>query len=116
MRNWKPYFIENSKIPIWLSKVAPIEINAIALGPIILSRGEMSEQTKRHETIHFQQYLELLFVGFLILYFLYWILYICKGMSGQDAYYNIPFEREAYDNDADPNYLQSRKRYGWVWI
>jgi hypothetical protein len=59
MRNWKPIFVENSKIPIWLSKIAPIEIGAITLGFIVFSRGEISERTKRHETIHFQQFLEL---------------------------------------------------------
>ena len=74
MKNWKPLFIENSKIPVWLSKISPIEIWAITLGPIILSREEMNEQTKRHETIHFQQYLELLFIGFIILYFIFWII------------------------------------------
>jgi len=26
MKNWKPLFIENSKIPVWLSKVAPIKM------------------------------------------------------------------------------------------
>ena len=68
MKNWKPLFIENSKIPVWLSYLAPIDIGAITLGPVVISRGEMSEQTKRHETIHFQQYLELAFVGFLVMY------------------------------------------------
>ena len=115
MKHWKPLFVENSRIPVWLSKVAPIEIGAITLGPIILSREEMSEQTKRHETIHFQQYLELLFVGFIVLYFAFWIINLCRGMSGRDAYYNIPFEKEAYANDADPDYLKSRKRYRWIW-
>ncbi len=51
----KPIFIENSKIPVWLSKLAPIEISAITLGPIVLSRGKISEKTKLHETIHFMQ-------------------------------------------------------------
>ena len=57
MRLWKPWFIENSKIPVWLSYIAPIDIGAITLGPIVISRHEMSEATKRHETIHYQQYL-----------------------------------------------------------
>ena len=59
MKHWKPLFIENSKIPVWLSYIAPIDISAITLGPIVISRDEMSEITKRHETIHYQQYLEL---------------------------------------------------------
>jgi len=113
MKNWKPLFIENSKIPVWLSYVAPINIVAITLGPIVISRGEMSEVVKRHETIHFQQYLELAFIGFPILYLGWWALNLLKDQSGQDAYFNIPFEKEAYGNDEDENYLENRKRYCW---
>ena len=50
MKLWKPLFIENSKIPVWLSYIAPIDIGAITLGPIVISRDEMSKATKRHET------------------------------------------------------------------
>ena len=113
MRLWKPKFIENSKIPVWLSYLSPIDIGAITLGPIGIRRGEMSETTKRHETIHFQQYLELAFVGFLVLYPLCWIINLLRGQRGSEAYYNIPFEKEAYANQDHPYYLISRKRYCW---
>ncbi len=115
MKHWKPWFIENSKIPVWLSYVAPIDINAITLGPVVISRDEMSEQTKRHETIHFQQYLELLFVGFVVLYVGFWLWNIIGGAKPRDAYYKIPLELEAYGNDKDENYLEKRKRYAWTY-
>ena len=114
MKNWKPLFIENSKIPVWLSYLAPIDIGAITLGPIVISRGEMSEEVKRHETIHYQQYLELAFVGFIILYLGWWALNLLKGQGGDDAYFNIPFEKEAYCNDEDEGYLENRKRFAWT--
>ncbi len=114
MKNWKPLFVENSKIPVWLSYIAPIDIGAITLGPIVISRSEMDETTKRHETIHYQQFLELAFVGFVILYYGFWLLNLLKGDDGQSAYYNIPFEKEAYYNDADEDYLQNRKRFSWI--
>ena len=95
MKQWKPLFIENSKIPVWLSYLAPIDIGAITLGPIVISRGEMSEDTRRHETIHFQQFLELAFVGFVILYYGFWLWNLIRGGDGESAYYNIPFEKEA---------------------
>lgn len=114
MKHWKPLFIENSKIPVYLSKIAPIEIGAITLGPIVISRGEMSETTKRHETIHFQQFLELGFIGFVILYFGWWVWNILEGKDGQTAYYDIPFEREAYANHEDEQYLENRKRFSWT--
>jgi hypothetical protein len=114
VKNWKPLFVENSRIPVWLSKVAPIEISAITLGPIVISRNQMSETTKRHETIHFQQFLELAFVGFIVLYFGWWVWNRIKGQSGPVAYFNIPFEKEAYANHHDKNYLNSRKRFAWI--
>ena len=101
MKNWKPFFIENSKLPVWLSYLAPIEIGAITLGFLVISRGEMSETTRRHETIHYQQYLELLFIGFLLIYFYDYIRNLLRGMSGQEAYYNLRAEKEAYSNHDD---------------
>lgn len=110
-----PIFIENSKIPVWLSKFSPININAITLGPIVLSRGTLSERVKRHETIHFMQYKELLFIGFLLIYvydYLYSAIIKKKGFS-RDAYLSIRFEQEAYDNDHDVDYLENRKEFHW---
>lgn len=115
MRNWKPIFIENSRIPVWLSKVAPIEIGAITLGIVVISRDTMSEVTKNHETIHFQQYLELLFVGFVLLYFWDWFVGLVIHRNGQVAYFSIRAEQEAYSNHEDMSYNQTRKRYAWLW-
>ena len=114
MKNWKPIMIENSRIPVWLSFFAPITIGAITLGFIVFSRDEMTEQTKRHETIHFQQFLELGFIGFLVLYLWDWFMGFLKYRNGQIAYYEIRAEREAYDNDDDENYLATRKRWQWL--
>ncbi len=113
MKLWKPWFFENSKIPVWLSYISPINIGAITLGPIVISKGEMSEKTKRHETIHYQQYIDVLFVGFWPLYLFYWVRNLTKGLNGSVAYKYIPFELEAYANDEDSEYLQNRKRYAW---
>lgn len=110
-----PIFIENSKIPVWLSKIAPINISAITLGPIVLSRGILSERVKRHETIHFMQYKELYFIGFLLVYlydYLYAAIIKKKGFS-REAYLAIRFEQEAYDNDYKENYLENRKNFFW---
>ena len=114
MKLWRPIFIENSRIPIWLSKVAPIDINAITLFCVVLSRGKISERTKRHETIHFQQYLETGVIGFLFLYLVYFILASIQYGFSRAAYLEIPFEQEAHKHDKDPEYLKNRKRYSWL--
>ena len=36
-----------------------------------------------------------------------------KHQSFQAAYEEIPFEKEAYANDADPTYPLSRKAFSW---
>ena len=113
MKEWKPIFIENSKLPVFLSYLSPITIGAITLGFLVFSRDIMTERTKRHETIHFQQFLELGFVFFLFLYVYYWLRNLAKGLSGSQAYYEIPFEVEAYENDEDEEYLQNRERFAW---
>jgi hypothetical protein len=110
----KPWFFENSKIPVWLSYFAPISIGAITLGPFVISRDEMSDVTKNHETIHWQQYIELGIIGFPILYLIYWIIALCIYRDGKIAYMRIPFEQEAYGNDEDFDYLTNRKRFRWL--
>jgi len=115
MRYWKPIFIENSKVPVVLSHIAPIEIGAITLGFIVFSRDSMDDRLRRHETIHFQQFLETLFVGFVIIYLWDYFVNWTSGMDKKDAYYNLRAEKEAYANDTDETYLANRKRYAWLW-
>lgn len=111
---WKPFFIENSKIPVWLSKIAPIEIGAISFGIWVWSRREMDERLRQHETIHFQQQLELLFVGQWLLYGLYYLKGLVKYKHGPTAYRQSPFEVEAYENESKEGYLENRPRFNWI--
>ena len=97
---WEPWIFNNSKIPVILSYLAPITIWAISFGPGVWCRGEINKTTTRHETIHYQQQLALGFVRY--------------RFDGAKAYYENPFEREAYGNEKKPTYLAKRKRYAWV--
>ena len=114
MKSWTPMFIEHSRVPVWLSKLAPIEINAITLFCCVFSRGEISERTRRLETIHFQQYLETLVVGFLIIYLFDFLCRLVAYRDGKLAYRMICFEQEAHKYDDRPAYLERRKRFNWV--
>ena len=110
-----PKFYENSKLPVVLSKFAPIEIWAITLGPFVFCSGEMSEETKRHETIHFMQYKELFFVGFMFIYvfdFLWAAIVKKKGFS-REAYLSIRFEQEAWECDKQEDYIDKREKFAW---
>lgn len=107
----KPIVVRNSVVPKLLSIV--IDVYAITLFPFIFVRDEGNWVTINHESIHIKQQAELFVVPFYILYFYQWAKNLVKGMNGEDAYYNIQFEYEAYQNQANPNYLDTRERMAW---
>ena len=109
-----PIFIENSKLPVWLSKVAPINVYAFSFAVWVVCKGVMSDRTRRHETIHYKQQLEMLFIFQWIFYGLFHLVNLVRYRDGRAAYYENPFEREAYANDEDVDYLQNRKHFAWV--
>tara|TARA_R110002020_G_scaffold140120_2_gene311382 strand:+ start:1721 stop:2086 length:366 start_codon:yes stop_codon:yes gene_type:complete len=111
---WEPIYIENSRIPIWLSKLAPIDIWAVNLAIIVFCRGELSEQVKRHEAIHYQQQLEMLFIGQWICYGICWLIGYAKYRDGAKAYQQNPFEQQAYDLDDLEDALALRRFWGWT--
>ena len=72
LKDSRPLFFENSRVPVILSYLAPIEIGAITIGPLVFSRGEMSDETKNHEAIHWQQYIDCGVFGFIVLYYAFY--------------------------------------------
>ena len=63
-----------------------------------------------HERIHSAQQREMLFVFFYLAYFMEWVVRL--PMRG-NAYRNISFEREAYANQRNLDYLHTRRHYAW---
>ena len=109
-----PIEVNNSSIPAWVSKLAPINITAFSFGPWIFCRGIFSTRLRQHETIHYRQQIELLFIFQWLLYITFWLVLFVKYRDGRAAYRNNAFEREAYDNDIDPHYLETRKPFAWI--
>jgi hypothetical protein len=66
-----------------------------------------------HEKIHLRQQLELLLIGFYILYLLHYFYNLIKFFDHNEAYLNIVFEREAYAMETETNYLKNRKFWAW---
>ena len=108
----KPIIVRNSKLPKALSWF--MEIGGITLFPFIFIRGEGNEQLIRHESIHIAQYAETLVLGFLVLYLYDFLLGLYKYRNFNDAYRSIRFEREAYGNEHDENYLEMRQNFAWL--
>tara|TARA_R110000803_G_scaffold96009_1_gene164116 strand:- start:136 stop:510 length:375 start_codon:yes stop_codon:yes gene_type:complete len=120
MKNWKPFIKYNNKFLdniSWFFKVG-----GISLFPIVVLRERYKNQELEyglqrivtHETIHFQQQLEMLVIPFYIIYILEYVIKALYYFNIEKAYRNISFEREAYQYELDKNYLERRKRYNWV--
>jgi uncharacterized protein HemY len=76
----------------------------MAIFPFIFVRKKYKEKiskyTINHEKIHFRQQIEHLIILFFVLYLIEWIF---------KSYRNISFEKEAYINDRNLDYLKNRK-------
>jgi hypothetical protein len=97
-----------------LSWISPIPIGAISICGFVFSRAEMSERVRRHEAIHWVQQRELLLLGFFLLYPVAWLVQLARLRDGEAAYRAIPFEREAYTHENEPDYLDSRPVFAWA--
>jgi len=64
-----------------------------------------------HESIHWKQQMEMLIIFFYLWYLIEWIIRIF--VNGKKAYISLAFEREAYQNDDNLDYLKTRKRFSW---
>jgi hypothetical protein len=61
-----------------------------------------------HERIHLRQQLELLVLPFFVIYGLDYVVKLIRYRDKNLAYRNVVFEREAYENENDLDYLKSR--------
>lgn len=74
-------------------------------------KNAINDIVVNHEEIHTSQMKELGYIPFYVLYFIEWLIKLpFKG----NAYRNISFEREAYDNQRNLNYLKERRHYNWI--
>ncbi|MBC8051459.1 MAG: hypothetical protein H7Y13_00160 [Sphingobacteriaceae bacterium] len=94
-----------------------LPIAGIALFPFILVKKveyKGHETFINHEKIHLAQQLELLLLGFYILYLLHYFYNLLKYLNHDKAYMNIIFEKEAYTMEREPEYLHKRKFCEWL--
>lgn len=102
--------------PRFLKYFAGKFVSAMALWPFILVKNletKESQVTIHHEKIHIRQQLEMLIIPFYIVYLGFYIYYRLKGSSHMLAYLRIPFEKEAYCEESNFDYLQKRKFWAW---
>ena len=73
--------------------------------------AKINDVIVNHESIHTSQMKEMLYIPFYLWYVTEWLI---KLLFKGNAYRNISFEREAYDNQYNLNYLKERKCYNWI--
>ncbi|OCB78090.1 hypothetical protein [Flavobacterium crassostreae] len=62
-----------------------------------------------HEKIHLRQQTDLLIIPFFVWYLFEFLFRLLQYKNAELAYLNLSFEREAYRNETDLNYLKNRK-------
>lgn len=88
---------------------------AINLCGILFARkgSNIGKKTINHETIHSKQIFECLIIFFYLWYVIEYIIRLFQYQNAHTAYRNISFEREAYSNENDFNYLDNRKLFSF---
>ncbi len=93
------------------------KISGITLFPFIFLKKKEYRQDIiliNHERIHLRQQLELLIIPFYIWYLSEYYIKYLKYKNPHQAYQNISFEREAYANEHNLNYLKQRNFWNFI--
>lgn len=81
-------------------------------GILFVRKGcKMSDTDLNHEAIHTAQMKEMGYIFFYLWYLIEWIVRLFKKGN---AYHNISFEKEAYENQSWLIYPQIRQSYSWL--
>lgn len=95
----------------------PKGFSGITVYPFIFMRENILRTQKafvNHEKIHLRQQIELLILPFFIWYVLEFFIRLIQYKNRKKAYRNISFEREAYANESNTDYLINRKFFSFL--
>ena len=97
--------------------MVPKGYSGISLFPFVFVKEKRLKSNSvfiNHECIHLKQQLELLVLPFYLLYGFEFVLKLLKTKNWNIAYRSISFEREAYANEHDLNYLKNRPFWNFI--
>lgn len=86
--------------------------NGISLWPFVILKDKIFKEDSvllNHEKIHLKQQAEMLVLFFYCWYFLEFVVRLIQYKNRFLAYRNISFEKEAYLNEFNLNYLKTRR-------
>jgi len=88
------------------------DFSAISLCPLGIYIEKYDKYIVNHERIHWRQQIEMLILPFYMWYLTE--LFIKRiYMNKRDAYLSLSFEKEAFKNQNNLDYLNKRKPYSW---
>jgi hypothetical protein len=88
-----------------------------AVFPFVFIKYAFDSENKvliNHEKIHIKQQMELLVLPFFLWYFVEYAVRLLQYKNANLAYRNISFEREAYANEINLNYLETRRFFSFL--
>lgn len=92
----------------------PGNYRCINLFGVFVAKKELSAININHESIHTDQGKEMLWLFFYLWYIIEWAIRLIQYRDQSKAYHNISFEREAYLNQSNLEYLQSRSFWAFI--
>jgi hypothetical protein len=95
----------------------PKNYSGLTIFPFIFLRNKKNINDVfllNHEKIHLKQQIELLWIFFFVWYFIEYCIRMYQYKNHEFAYKNISFEKEAYKNEHNLNYLKSRKLFAFL--
>jgi hypothetical protein len=103
---------------ILISKyLVPKGYTGVAIYPFVFLKHyklKTDEVLVNHEYIHLKQQLELLVIPFYMFYGFEFLIRLLQYRRWKTAYRNISFEREAYINESNLEYLERRKAWQFL--
>ncbi len=100
-----------------LKKLKRLGVSGMTLYPIIFLRSKELKSDIRimnHERIHIRQQIEMFIIPFYLIYLIEYLFGLIKHKNHFEAYLNISFEREAFMNHGNLEYLKVRKFWEWT--
>lgn len=92
-------------------------VNGMTIWPfVLLRRPNPSARLLNHERIHLRQQLELGLLPFYLWYVAEYVYWRIRLRDHYIAYRAIRFEREAFNNDENPDYLRTRPFWGFLRV
>ncbi|MGM5630742.1 hypothetical protein O2K51_07540 [Apibacter raozihei] len=91
--------------------------HGMAIFPFIFVKYNYLKYDKRvinHEKIHLRQQLELIWILFFVIYFIEYFVNLIRYKDSHKAYMEISFEKEAYANEKNNEYLKNRKFWNFL--